>query len=75
LYNNKTVSAIVLIAGNSTRFNSTINKNLLEINNKPIFLYSLDILNSNQYIDNILVVIREVDKDLVQASIDKLERT
>lgn len=75
MYNNKTVSAIVLIAGNSTRFNSTINKNLLEINNKPIFLYSLDILNSNQYIDNILVVIREVDKDLVQASIDKLERT
>ena len=65
LYKDKTVSAIILIAGSSSRFHSEINKNLLEINNKPIFLYSLDIFNSNKYIDDIFVVVRETDRDEV----------
>jgi len=74
LYNNKTVSAIILIAGSSTRFDGSINKNLLEINNKPIFLYSLETLTSNKYIDNIIVVVRTSDEEIIQSFINKLER-
>ena len=74
LFDGKTVSAILLIAGSSTRLGSTVNKNFLKINNKPVFLYSLDIFNSNKYIDDIFVVIRETDKSIVQPILDEFSR-
>ena len=74
MYNNKTVSAVLLIAGSSARFKSITNKNLLEINNKPIFLYSLDIFNSNKYIDDIFIAVREDDKSAVQSIVSEFNR-
>ena len=38
----KRVTAIILLAGNSTRFGKNRNKNLERIDNKPIFQYSLE---------------------------------
>jgi 2-C-methyl-D-erythritol 4-phosphate cytidylyltransferase len=74
LYNNKTVSGIILIAGNSNRFNGSINKNLEEINNKAVFFFFLDILNSNKYIDDIFIVVKESEKDIIQSIIDNFKR-
>ena len=53
------ISAILLMAGSSIRFNNTKNKNFYEINKKPIFLYSLDILYNHKMIDEICLVVKE----------------
>lgn len=66
----KTVTAIILVAGNSTRFGTGNNKNFELLNGKTVLSYSLDAFNQNQYVDNILVAMREEDKEQVQNIID-----
>ncbi len=66
----KTVTAIILVAGNSTRFGTGNNKNFELLNGKTVLSYSLDAFNQNQYVDNILVAMREEDKEQVQKIID-----
>ena len=53
------VSAVLLMAGSSTRFNDQLNKNFYHINEKPIFLYSLDVLYDHSRIDEIIIVTKE----------------
>ena len=53
------ISAILLMAGSSIRFGTLKNKNFYEINKKPIFLYSLDILNNYKMIDDIYLVVKK----------------
>jgi len=72
LIGNKKVSAILLIAGNSTRFNGTVNKNLERIKNLPIFLYSLNVLTSNNYIDDVFLVAKPDELDLVSLEINSI---
>ena len=55
----KTVTAIVLIAGNSTRYGKNTNKNFELLNKKPVFTYSIDAFDRNKYIDNIILVCKE----------------
>ena len=66
MINNKTVSAILLIAGNSSRLGKNQNKNLVEINNIPVFLYSLNVLINNKYIDNISLVVKKEELELIE---------
>ena len=47
-------TAIILAAGNSSRFNSKISKILYKVNNKPLIKYSTDLLC--QYLDQIIIV-------------------
>lgn len=63
---NKTVTAVILVAGNSTRFGKNRNKNFELVNGKTILSYSIKAFNENKYIDNIIVVIKEDDKKTVQ---------
>lgn len=58
------VSVILLMAGSSNRFNEGINKTLYEINNKHLFLYSLEKFNQLD-IKDIYLVIRKDDEDEV----------
>ena len=37
----KTVTAVILVAGNSTRYGQNRNKNFENIQGKPVMLYSL----------------------------------
>lgn len=53
------ISSILLMAGSSNRFNLNKNKNLYEINNKHLFLYSLDTFYNHQKINNIYLVVKE----------------
>lgn len=62
----KTVTAIILVAGNSTRFGKNRNKNLELINNKSILSYSLNAFNNNKYIDEIIVVVRTEDLENIE---------
>lgn len=66
----KTVIAVILVAGNSTRFGKNRNKNFELVNGKTILSYSVKAFNENEYIDNIIVVLKEEDKNTVQEIID-----
>lgn len=66
MINEKYVTAIILVAGNSTRYGINKNKNFELINNKPVLAYSLKAFNQNQYIDEIIVAVREEDKSKVE---------
>ncbi len=68
---NKTVTAVILVAGNSTRFGQNRNKNFELINGKSILSYSINAFNKNQYIDNIIVVIKQDDKETVEEIINQ----
>ena len=66
MLDNKTVTGIILIAGNSTRFGKNTNKNFELLNNKTVLSYSLNCFNFNEYIDNILVAIKPKEKFIVE---------
>ena len=73
---NKTITGIILVAGNSTRFGKNRNKNFEIVNGKSILSYSLTVFNKNSYIDNIVIVSKEEEKGEVnniikQENIDK----
>ena len=59
MINNQKVTAIILIAGNSTRYQQNKNKNFDIINGKPVILYSLEKFNENKYVDNIIIAIKK----------------
>ena len=68
---NKTVTAVILVAGNSTRFGQNRNKNFETINGKSILSYSINAFDKNKYIDNIIVVIKQDDRETVEEIINK----
>lgn len=70
---NKTVTGVILVAGNSTRFGQNRNKNFELVNGKTILSYSINAFSNNTYIDNIIVVIKEDDRNTVQRIIDEQE--
>lgn len=56
------VTGIILAAGNSTRFGQNKNKNLFEVNGKPIISHSIEVFNESDKIDDIVLVIKESEK-------------
>jgi len=56
------VAAVVLVAGNSTRFGQNRNKNLFEINGKPVIEHSIDVFNKSNKIDDIILVTKEDER-------------
>jgi 2-C-methyl-D-erythritol 4-phosphate cytidylyltransferase len=65
LINGKIADGILLVAGNSTRFNGNCNKTFEKINNIPIFMYSLNVFSQNKYIDNIIIVVKSGEESIV----------
>lgn len=68
----KSVTAIILVAGNSTRFGKNRNKNFEVIEGKEILLYSLEKFNENQLVDNIIIVCKKEEEDLVKKITNKV---
>ena len=68
------ISAVLLMAGSSIRFNDNKNKNFYEVHKKPLFLYSLDILNNHKLINDIYLVVKKEEyeevKELVNFNYD-----
>ena len=50
------VDCIILAAGKSTRMNMSLNKQFLEINNKPIIYYSLHKFLNHKYVNDVILV-------------------
>ncbi len=55
----KRVTAVILVAGNSTRFGKTTNKNLELIKGKAVLSYSIEAFDKNLYIDDIIIAVKE----------------
>ncbi len=68
---NKIVTGIILVAGNSTRFGMNRNKNFELVNNKTILSYSINAFEDNSYIDNIIIVIKEEDRETIKKIINE----
>ncbi len=71
MISNKTVTGIILVAGNSTRFGQNRNKNFELVNGKTILSYSINAFEKNKYIDNIIIVIKMEDRKTVQEIINE----
>ena len=67
----KTVTAIILVAGNSTRYGQNRNKNFDKIQGKEVMLYSLEAFNKNDFIDNIIIGAKEEEIPIVKEIISK----
>lgn len=61
----KTINAIIVMAGEATRFNDKVHKTIYEINEKPLFLYSLDVFNCHPLISKIILVCHHDDYEFV----------
>lgn len=70
--NKKTVTGIIVAAGNSTRFGQGKNKNLFNINNKPIIEYSLETFDKSKKIDDIILVIKEEERSYFEEIINRM---
>lgn len=71
MINKKTVTAIICVAGNSTRYGQNRNKNFEMLNGTMVLEYSLNAFNTNNYIDNIIIVSKEDEKEIVEKIINE----
>lgn len=67
----KTVTAIVLVAGNSTRYGKNKNKNFELINGKEVMSYSLKEFDENSYIDHIIIGAKEEEIPTIEKIVRK----
>ena len=67
----KKVTAIILVAGNSTRYGQNRNKNFDKIEEKEVMVYSLEAFNKNGFIDNIIIGTKEEEIPTVKEIISR----
>ena len=60
------MSAIILVAGDSTRYGKNRNKNFEIIYEKPVFMYSVEMFDNNDYIDDILIAAKESEFETIR---------
>lgn len=71
MINKNSVTAVILVAGNSTRYGQNRNKNFEMLNGKMVLEYSLNAFNTNNYIDNIIIVSKEDEKEKVEKMVEE----
>lgn len=62
----RTVTGIILVAGNSTRYGKNKNKNFERIKGKTVMAYSLKAFCENPYIDNIVIGAKKDEIPIIQ---------
>ena len=68
-------TAIILVAGNSTRYGQNRNKNFEIINGQAVLTYSLKAFNANNYVDNIIIAIKKEEDQQVKEIINQEKLT
>lgn len=68
-YNNKVVSVVIPAAGMGKRMNSEINKQYIELKEKPILAHTIEKFENNKYIDEIVIVTRKDEMDFCKENI------
>ena len=72
------VYALILIAGSGKRFDEKVSKNLLLVNNKPLFIYPIETCFKNSNIDKIILVVNKNEKVLINSFLkqyDEIKKT
>ena len=67
------VTGIILLAGNSTRYKKGYNKNFEYLDNLPIIYYSINTLNNNNLINDIILVVRKEDLRILRKIIGTIK--
>lgn len=67
------VYALILIAGSGKRFDEKVSKNLLLVNNKPLFIYPVETCFKNSNIDKIILVVNKNEKVLIKSFLKQYE--
>lgn len=65
------IGTLIVAAGSGKRMNAGINKQLIEIDGKPILIWTLQAFYNNENIDNIYVAIKKEEEQIVRAMLDK----
>ena len=60
------ITGIILMAGNSSRYGKSVNKNLESLNGKTVMEYSLDALEENNYITDVVLVVKKEETSIVE---------
>lgn len=68
-------SAVIVAAGSSSRMGTNVSKQLLSLNGIPVLARTLLSFQQSGYIDEIIVVIREEDREAVTALLSKYRIT
>lgn len=66
MINGKKVTAIILVAGNSTRYGQNRNKNFEIVNGKAVLSYSFKQFDTNKYVDDIIIAAKQDEIDTVK---------
>lgn len=66
------VTAIILVAGSSTRFGQNRNKNFDKVGGKEILLYSLEAFNDNELVNDIIIVYKKGEENIVRNLADRV---
>lgn len=74
MFDNKFLSAIITSAGSGRRMNSNINKPFLEIEGKKIIERTLDTIVGIEEFDEIILVIRREDEDIIKDILKNYDR-
>ncbi|WP_297282253.1 2-C-methyl-D-erythritol 4-phosphate cytidylyltransferase [uncultured Anaerococcus sp.] len=74
MFDNKYLSAIITSAGSGRRMNSNINKPFLEIKGKKIIHRTLETIVSIKEFDEIILVIRREDEDIIKDILKNFDR-
>lgn len=67
----KTVTAIILVAGNSTRYGQNRNKNFEMVNGKTVVSYSLEAFDQNTYVDDIIIGAKKEEVAVINEILQK----
>ena len=71
----KEVTAIILVAGNSTRYGQNRNKNFEILQGKTVLEYSLKAFEGNAYIDSIIIGAKQEEIPIIEKIIQKEKNT
>jgi len=63
------VTGIILVAGNSTRFGKNSNKNFEKVNGKYIIEYSLEQFQKNEKINDIIIAVKKEEQEFIKSII------
>lgn len=66
MINGKKVTAIILVAGNSTRYGQNRNKNFEIVNGRTVLSYSFKQFDTNKYVDDIIIAAKQDEIDTVK---------
>lgn len=67
------VTAVILVAGSSTRFGQNRNKNFDKVGGKEILIYSLEAFNENTLVNDIIIVYKKGEENIVRKLASKVE--